>query len=124
VAAVTTYLPGLGNEFIYDDHEVIRLQPVPDSAAGWLRLFAEPHFHGLPYYRPVVRVSLLAQKAWHGDRPAPFRAGNVLLAGAAALAAWTLLASRSLGIGARAAWLAAALFALHPVMSSCVYPIA
>jgi len=118
------YLPSLANGFIYDDHEVIEVQPRPTRAADLVRVFAEPHFRGLPYYRPVVRASLLAQKGLHGDTPALFHLGNALLAGAAAVAAYALLRAPTLRIAAPFAFLAAAIFAVHPVASSAVHPIA
>ncbi len=118
------YAPSLANDFVYDDHEVIEVQPRPTGIADLARVFAEPHFRGLPYYRPVVRASLLVQKALHGDRPALFHLGNALLAGFAAVAAFALLRAPRLGIGVAPAWWAAAIFAAHPVASSAVYPIA
>ena len=118
------YLPSLWNGFVYDDHEVVVVQPRPEGPEDLARLFAEPHFRGLPYYRPVVRASLLAQKALHGDRPGLFHLGNALLAGAAAAAAFALLRAPALRIDRTPAALAAALFAVHPVASSAVYPIA
>jgi tetratricopeptide (TPR) repeat protein len=118
------YLPALGNGFVYDDFEVILAQPAPRAAWDLARVFAEPHFHGLPYYRPVVRATLLAQKALHGDRAFPFHAANLALLAAAALAAHALLRTRALGVRPGPAFLAAALFAVHPVASSAVLPIA
>lgn len=118
------YLPSLENGFIYDDHEVIEVQPRPTGVADLVRVFTEPHFRGLPYYRPVVRASLLAQKGLHGDAPALFHLGNALLAGAAAVAAFALLRAPGLGIAPLPAFLAAALFAVHPAASSAVHPIA
>jgi Flp pilus assembly protein TadD len=124
LVATLPYLPSLGNGFVYDDFEVILAQPAPRSPGDLARIFAEPHFLGLPYYRPVVRATLLAQKALHGDRALPFHAANLALLGAAALAAHTLLAAPSLGVRAAPAFLAAALFAVHPIASSAVLPIA
>lgn len=118
------YLPSLRNGFVYDDHEVIVVQPRPAGVLDLARSFAEPHFRGLPYYRPVVRVSLLAQKAVHGDVPALFHLGNALLAGVAAVAAYAVLRAPALRVDRTPAALAAALFAIHPVASSAVYPIA
>ncbi|RIL07532.1 MAG: hypothetical protein DCC71_02610 [Proteobacteria bacterium] len=118
------YLPSLRNGFVYDDHEVIVVQPRPAGVADLARVFGEPHFRGLPYYRPIVRASLLAQKAVHGDAPALFHLGNAVLAGAAAAAAYLLLRAPALAISAPFAFAAAACFALHPVASSAVLPIA
>jgi Flp pilus assembly protein TadD len=121
---VCAYLPSLRNGFVYDDHEVIVVQPRPTGAGDVARAFAEPHFRGLPYYRPLVRASLLAQKALHGDASALFHLGNALLAGATAAAAFALLRAPALGVSAPFAFLAAAVFAVHPVASSAVFPIA
>jgi tetratricopeptide (TPR) repeat protein len=124
-ASVTAlYLGALGNDFVYDDHAVILAQPVPETAAGWLRIFDEPHFRGLPYYRPVTRTTLIVQKALHGDRAAPFHLANAVLAGVAALAAFALLHAPALRLPSGAAALAAMVFAVHPAASSCVYPVA
>jgi len=76
LVVLATYASGLRNGFLYDDHEVFLAQPTPRSAAEVARLFAEPHFHGLPYWRPVVRASLLVQKALHGEQPLWFHAAK------------------------------------------------
>jgi tetratricopeptide (TPR) repeat protein len=127
-AGVTlVYAPALRHGFVYDDFEVILAQPAPRSAGDLARVFAEPHglpLSKLPYYRPVTRASLLLQKAWHGDAPALFHLGNALLAGVAALAAYVFLRRDAFGLPAIAAALGAAAFAVHPVASSVVYPIA
>lgn len=119
---VALYAPSLGNGFVYDDHEVIVDQPRPAGVADLGRVFTEPHFRGLPYYRPVTRATLLAQKGLHGDQPWAFRLVNAALLGGAAVLAFALLGA--LGVARAPALGAAALFALHPVASSCVLPIA
>lgn len=120
------YAPWLGNGFLYDDREVILEQPAPRSAGDVARYFAEPHglpHSKLPYYRPVVRATLLVQKALHGDRPALYRAVNVAIAGASALACLAILRAPGLALDRGPALLAAALFAVHPIASATVYPI-
>jgi Flp pilus assembly protein TadD len=123
LAVLATYASGLRNDFLYDDHEVFLAQPTPRSLGDLARLFAEPHFHGLPYWRPLVRASLLAQKAVHGERPLPFHAANALIAAGVAVATYALLRAPRLAVRAGPAWLAAALFAVHPIASSAVHPI-
>jgi tetratricopeptide (TPR) repeat protein len=125
-AVCAVYAPWLGNGFLYDDREVILEQPTPRSVGDVARYFAEPHglpHSRLPYYRPVVRATLLVQKALHGDRPALFRAVNVAIAGAAALACLAILRAPRLALDPGPAALAAALFATHPIASATVYPI-
>ena len=116
--------PSLRSGFLYDDHEVILGAPPPRSVTELGRVFLEPHFRGLPYYRPVVRATLLGQRMLHGDVPAPFHAVNAALAGAVACLAFALLRLPAFGVRPAPAALAAALFVAHPIASSVVYPIA
>lgn len=118
------YGSATGRGFVFDDHEVILEQAAPRDAGDLLRIFAERHIVGLPYYRPVTRTTLLLQKSLHGDTPGPFHWFNAGLMAAIAALAYALLRVPRLGIERAPALLAAALFALHPVASSCVYPIA
>ena len=120
---VAVYFPSVRNDFIYDDTQVVLAQPAPGSLADVARIFGERHFPDLPYYRPVTRTTLLVQKSLHGDNPAPFHLMNVVLMGVAAVLAYVLLRLPIFGIPPALAWLAAALFALHPIASSCVYPV-
>src|SRR5207247_9770230 len=116
------YAPAARNAFIYDDIQVIQRQRAPRSVADFARIFAERHFYNLPYYRPITRLTLLAQKTVHGDDPAPFHLANAALMGLAAVAAYGLLRRPAFGLERPPAFLAAALFGLHPIASSCVFP--
>lgn len=121
------YLPDLRNGFVYDDHEVILQQQPAQSLGDVVRVFAQPHGlpqSQLPYYRPTTRASLLLQKGLHGDAPALFHLGNALLISAAAVAAYALLRRRAFGLSPGAAAFAATAFAVHPIASECVHPIA
>ena len=123
-AVVTAvYTPAVFNDFIYDDVQIILGHEAPRGAGDWARIFAERHFPNLPYYRPVTRLTLVAQKWMSGDVPWPFHLGNALLMGAAALLAYAILRLPQMGVAPWLALAAAALFALHPLASSCVYPI-
>lgn len=121
---VAIYLPSYGNEFIYDDGiEVQRLES-PQAPGDLVRILTQPHYPGLPYYRPVTRASLLLDRSLFGDQPGPYRAENAALAGFAALLAYAILRLPRLGSTPRpVALAAAAVFALHPVASSVVYSI-
>ena len=118
------YSQSYRHAFIYDDHEVILAHPAPQSTTDVLRYFTEKHFYGLPYYRPIVRTSLLVQKAIHGPNAAPFHLFNICLAVVAGLLSWWILAHPAFHIGRSLSGLAAMLFVVHPAFSSCVYPIA
>jgi tetratricopeptide (TPR) repeat protein len=118
------YLPSLGNEFIFDDHEVILAQPAPRSLGAVGRIFLERHVVDLPYYRPITRASLLVQRTIHGDHAAPFHVFNAGLMALISVVAYALLRLPVFGIRRGPALLAAALFGAHPVASACVHPIA
>ena len=124
VVVVGIYLPSVGHGFLYDDYEVILSNAPLRSIEDLGRILTERHFLSLPYYRPVVRSSLLLQRTLHGDQPGPFHLFNAFVAGWIALVAYALLRLPVFGLRTRWAFLAAAVFALHPVASSCVYPIA
>jgi tetratricopeptide (TPR) repeat protein len=121
------YLPDLRNGFVYDDHEVVLQQAPVRSPAELARVFAEPHGlpqSQLPYYRPITRASLLVQKGLHGDAAPLFHLANAALMSATAVVAFALLRTPALALSPWAAAWGAAVFAVHPIASECVHPIA
>jgi len=124
VAVLAVYLPSLRNEFIYDDQVVILNQHKIQRIRDLVKIFSERHFPVLPYYRPVVRSSLLLEKTLHGDDARYFHLVNALLLAIAGLMAYLLLTVDAFGVRRCPAFLGAMLFMLHPIASSCVYPIA
>lgn len=121
--AVGLYLPSLDNEFLYDDYELILNHPPLSSVGDFFQIFQERHFPRVPYYRPVTRTTFLLQKTIHGNRPGPFHLANALLLAAVGLLAYALLRQPQFQVRKVPALLASALFIVHPVASSCVYPI-
>ncbi len=121
--AIGLYLPSLDNQFLYDDHEIILSNPPLSSFGDLLQIFRERHFPRVPYYRPITRTTFLLQKTLHGDRPEPFHLVNFLLLAATGLLAYALLQLPQFQVQPVPALLASALFVVHPVASSCVYPI-
>ena len=120
---VAVYSPAIHFDFIYDDHKLIVEQAPARSIADVLRVFRERHWHNLPYYRPVVRATMVVQQWLHGNDPPPFHALNVVLMAAMMLAALDLLRRPAFGIRPFVAVVAAVLFAVHPIASCTVYPI-
>ena len=123
VGVTGLYAPSTGYDFIYDDHVLFVGTPVRHGFDAYAELFHTPHFRHLPYYRPVARTTFELQKSWSGARPGPFHLFNALAAGLLALAAWRLLSLPRLQIREPYAWLAAALFVVHPIASSTIYPV-
>lgn len=123
IVPVAAYAPSLFCRFVYDDIPLITAAQTPRSWPQLARVFLEPHYPNLPYYRPLVRATLLGQKVLHGNIAWPFHLFNVLIASAISCLAYLLLRSGPWSVNRRYAAVAALLFVLHPVASSCVYPI-
>jgi tetratricopeptide (TPR) repeat protein len=111
VAALATYAPALGNGFVWDDTLILdkQLHLVPDFAAA----FFPPD---LPqgsdfYYRPLVLVTYVVDRAVGGG-PLAFHLTPVLLH--AAVSVLLLLLLRRL-VDPTAALVGALVFAVHPV---------
>jgi tetratricopeptide (TPR) repeat protein len=124
IAAAAVHGRSLSHDFVYDDYLLIVDAPRPESARDFARVFAEPHWPGLPYYRPVSRLTMRVQKALHDNDPAPYHAFNFLVAGALGALLYLVLRRPAIGAAPAAASCAAIAFVVHPIASSCVYPIA
>ncbi len=117
------YLPFVCNGFLYDDHVLI-LEPKPlDGPKDVVALFTQPYYPTMAYYRPVTASSFLVQRSLLGESPTSFHLVNVGLALIVTLTAYSVMRLPRLRIAAGPAWLAAVLFAVHPVASSCVLPV-
>jgi len=112
--ALAASVTSLGNLFVYDSIPIIRENPdVHTLAAPW-ELFARqywpPPFLGL--YRPLSIFWFRVQWLVGGGEPWVFHAVSMALSAVTALAVYAL--GRRL-FPATVAWIAAALFAVHPV---------
>lgn len=111
---VIAYLPGFSCGFIWDDDaHVVNSRPVvsPDGlAAIWL----EPG--SVPQYYPLTHSSFWLEYRIWGENPLGYHAVNILLHAVSVLVLWRVL----VGLGLPGAWLAAALFAVHPVHAESV----
>tara|TARA_Y100000588_G_scaffold271323_1_gene287039 strand:+ start:852 stop:3362 length:2511 start_codon:yes stop_codon:yes gene_type:complete len=123
VFVITLYAPSTRNDFVFDDHILIVTQPKPYSAMDFLDSFSEPMDDTLPYYRPIAKLTMLVQKRLHDNNPQPYHWFNVILIGIISLQVSAFLRLPAIGVHEGPALLAAALFATHPTVSSCVYPI-
>jgi tetratricopeptide (TPR) repeat protein len=124
LAILYVYYPSFQFDFIYDDFIVIKSQKPFAGIHDVVRMFQERHYPGLPYYRPIVRTTLLLQNTIHGNNPAPFHQLNVFLLWIAAIGVYWLLRQPYLNVPRPLAFIVAGIFALHPISSACVYPIA
>lgn len=116
--AALPYLNALGGDFVFDDVGVIRDNPVIQRDPAWRVL--DTVYEPGALYRPLTMLSYVANaRAARG--PLGFHAVNVALHVAVALAFYAL--ALQLLAAPRAAWIAAALFAVHPVHTEAVTSI-
>jgi tetratricopeptide (TPR) repeat protein len=110
--ALAAHLPALQASFIIDDAAYVTDDRRMESLAGLGRIWTEI---GGPQYRhqyyPMTCTVFWLQHALWGERPFGYHLVNVLLHGANAVLLWRLLAA----LRAPGAWLAAAVFAVHPI---------
>lgn len=113
-ATVAAYLPALRSGYIWDDDSYLTANPLVQRWDGlptiWLDLTA------CPQYYPLVFTSFWIEHKLWGLDPFGYHLVNVLLHAVNALLVWGILKS----LRVPAAWLAAALFALHPIQVESV----
>jgi len=95
--------------FVWDDDDYVTENPTLRDVRGLARIWLEPG--ATPQYYPMTFTSLWLDHHLWGDRPAGYHVVNVALHAANAVLLWRVLALLSLP----GAWLAAAIFAVHPV---------
>lgn len=113
--ALAASATSLRNGFTYDDRWIIAENGrVHELRALW-RYFEESYWpmkNGAGLYRPLVVLAYAVQWALGAGSPFVFHLVNVLLAAPCAVAVFWVLGFL---VPTRVAWLAAALFAVHPV---------
>jgi len=112
--AFLAFAPALGNGWIWDDDDYIHQNPLLRSEAGLEQIWLEPSQS--PQWYPMVFTTFWVEYQLWGDSPLGYHLVNILLHGLGAVLAWRLL--RRLRVPG--AWLAAALWAVHPVMVESV----
>jgi hypothetical protein len=113
--AIAASLSGLGNGFVYDDQAIIVGNEHVHTLAGLGHRFVEPYWpadRGAGLYRPLTIVLFALEWAIGGGTPFIFHLTNILLYGL--LSGLVFLLARRL-LSESAAWVSAALFAVHPV---------
>jgi len=109
IAVIAAYIPAIEGGFIWDDPEYVINNPALRTLGGLKDIWFEPG--ATPQYYPLVFTTFwIEYHFWELD-PFGYHLVNVLLHAGSAVLLFLLL--RRLGVPG--AWLAAAIFALHPV---------
>lgn len=109
------YLPALRAGYVMDDDSYVTDNQTLRSLDGLRQIWFEPNSR--PQYYPLMNTTLWAGYQLWGADPLGYHVVNIVLQMCTVLLAWKIL----LRLQARGAWLAAALFAVHPV---CVESVA
>jgi len=117
VLTLAAYAPAMRAGYIWDDEYLIIDSPDMRSAAGLFRIWFTTQRHD---YYPVTWSFFWCERHLWGTSPAGYHVVNILLHAAGALLVWRVLARLAIP----GAWLAAVLFAVHPVTVASVAWIA
>ena len=114
LATLAAYWPVFSAGFIWDDGAYVTENPLLTDADGLSRIWFSAHSQS--QYFPLVFTTLRLEYDLWGLNPVGYHAVNVGLHVVNALLIWALLRRLALP----GAWLAAAIFALHPVQVETV----
>jgi tetratricopeptide (TPR) repeat protein len=107
------YIPAIRGGFVWDDAELITHNPLIKDGNGLQKFWFTTE--SLDYYPLTSTLFWLEWRLWRGN-PMGFHVVNIILHAANAILVWLIL--RRLGIPG--AWLAALVFAIHPVNAATV----
>jgi protein O-mannosyl-transferase len=114
LAVLAVYMPTMRGGFVWDDDEYVVNNMTLRSAGGLARIWFQPG--AVPQYYPLVHTTFWLEYRLWGLHPFGFHLVNVLLHAAVAL----LLIAALEKLKVPGAWLAGAIFALHPVQVESV----
>ena len=106
---VIAYIPALRGGFVWDDDKYVTQNPQLRTVTGLGRIWLK--FGAVPQYYPLVYTTFWVEYHLWGLRPFGYHLVNILLHGVNAVLLWQVLKR----LGVPGSYLAAALFALHPV---------
>jgi Flp pilus assembly protein TadD len=120
--ATLPYIGTLSNGFVFDDRAVVEGNPALQSLHDAPKLLLSPYWSGEGIsnrlYRPATTLSFALNRALLGSAPAGYHLINLILHG---LVAWMVFCLLEALFGSVAlALAAAALFAVHPLLSEAV----
>ncbi len=121
VLVAASYLPALWGEFVWDDFLLTKLKAVSSWEGIW-QLWFDPSTAYLQrdavegHYWPLLYTTFWIEHKLWGFNPLGYHAVNLLLHFVNTVLLWRLLSR----LGVPGAWLAAAVFAVHPLHTESV----
>lgn len=109
VITCMAYVPAMRAGFIWDDDNYVTQNKSLRTLSGLIAIWTDPA--ATPQYYPFVHSMFWVEYQFWGLWPVGYHVVNILLHAANAILLWHVLRKLSLP----APWLAAAIFALHPV---------
>jgi tetratricopeptide (TPR) repeat protein len=109
IVTLIAYGPAKSAGFIWDDDQYLTKNPLLTSPDGLRRIWFS--LDSPSQYFPLTYTTFYLERAFWGLNPAGYHLINLLLHAANAVLVWRILAR----LRVPGAWLAAAIFALHPV---------
>lgn len=128
---VLVYLPGLRGDFAFDDYRTIVENPSLELHSLHPDALLDAAMSGIgtgPLARPLAMLSFAANRSLTGLAPWPYKATNLAIHALNALLVWALVGRLLTHLAPTAprgaAWLIAALWALHPInLTSVLYVV-
>jgi tetratricopeptide (TPR) repeat protein len=114
LAPIVAYTPAMDGGFIWDDDVYVAKNEALRDLDGLRRIWTD--VRTTPQYYPLTHTTFWVQYQLWQTWTFPYHLLNVLLHGSSAVLLWSVLAR----LGVPGAWLASALFALHPVQVESV----
>ncbi len=114
IGTLLIYLPAIRAGFIWDDPDYVINNSTLRSIDGLIEMWTQPR--SLPQWYPLVHTTYWIEYHLWGLWPTGYHVDNVLLHIVSSLLLWRLL--RMMNVPG--AWLAAAIFAVHPVQVESV----
>ncbi len=111
---LVVYAPTLWAGFVWDDNVYVTQNATLRSLPGLFEIWFVPR--SLPQYYPLVHTTFWLEYHLWGLQAAGYHVVNVVLHALSAVLLWRVL----LRLRAPGAWFAAAVFAVHPVMTESV----
>ena len=113
-AVFFAYAPAIRGGFVWDDDAYVENNEALRSGEGLWRIWTD--FEATPQYYPLVHTSFWIEYHLWGLDASGYHVVNVFLHGLAVVLLWRVL----LRLGVPWAWVAAAVFALHPIQVESV----